>query len=143
MESFERNIYESLFDKAAVEVVRWDKIDSGSIEKIFCRDQIRLAAKSLVNYFDHACKTDDMREKLGRYLYPAGNFDGMMLFLRCAVRGEGCETMLEFLNQSFEQSNPYNEPLWVLWGRFLTDVLDVLRQWICCKDNVMERIKYF
>ena len=24
-----------------------------------------------------------------------------------------------------------------------TDVLDVLREWTCCKDKVMERIPYF
>jgi hypothetical protein len=111
-------------------------MDGDVLARIFRQEQIRKAAESLVNFVEQASEVDETRKRLGRYLYPAGSFDNLMLFLRCTVRGKDCKEMLEFLNQSFERSNPYNEPLWVLWGRFLTDVLDALRQWTCCKDKV-------
>ncbi len=143
MDYFERKTYESHFSKEEIEIVRWDQMDCEALVTIFRNEQIRQAAESLVSYVEQYSETDDMKKKLGRYLYPAGRFDNMMLFLRCAVQEEGYVGMLDLLNQNLAQSNPYNEPLWVLWGRFITDVLDVLRQWTGCKDKVMERLPYF
>lgn len=143
MECFERKTYEMLFRKEEIEIVRWDKMDCEVLAAIFRNEQIRRVAESLVSHVEQYSEKDDMRKKLSRYLYPAGRFDDMMSFLRCIVREESCEAMLTLLNQNFTQSNPYNEPLWVLWGRFLIDVLDALRQWNCCRDKVMERIPSF
>ena len=143
LDYFERKTYESHFSKEEIEIVRWDQMDCEALVTIFRNEQIRQAAESLVSYVEQYSETDDMKKKLGRYLYPAGRFDNMMLFLRCAVQAEGYVEMLDILNQNLAQANPYNEPLWVLWGRFITDVLDALRQWTCCKDKVMERLPYF
>lgn len=143
MDYFERKTYESYFSKEEIEIVRWDQMDCEVLVTILRNEQIRQAAESLVSYVGQYCETDDMKKKLGRYLYPAGRFDNMMLFLRCAVQEEGYVEMLDLLKQNLAQSNPYNEPLWVLWGRFITDMLDVFRQWTCCKDKLMERLPYF
>lgn len=143
MDCFERKNYELLFSKEEIEIVRWDKMDCEALVAIFRNEQIRRAAESLVSYVEQYSETDNMKKKLGRYLYPAGRFDNMMLFLRCAVQEEGRVEMLDLLNQNVAQSNPYNEPLWVLWGRFLTDVLDALRQWTRYSAKVMERMPYF
>ena len=143
MDCFELKSYELFFRKEAIELVRWDEIDREALVAMFHNEKIRRAAESLVSYVEQYSETDNMKKKLARYLYPAGRFDNVMLFLRCAVQEEGCVGMIDLLNQNFAQSNPYDEPLWVLWGRFLTDVLDVLREWTCCKDKVMERIPYF
>lgn len=143
MDSFELKTYAPLFHKEAMEIVRWDKIDSDALAGIFGQGQIRRAAESLVNYFDQVSGTNDTRKKLGRYLYPAGSFDDMMLFLRCVVRAEGYEEMIMLLNQNFARANGYNDPLWIIWGRFLTDVFDMLKQWARCKDKVIYRMQYF
>lgn len=143
MDCFERKTYEALFRKEEIEIVRWDKMDCEALVAMFRNEQIRKAAESLVSYVEQDSESDDMKEKLGRYLYPAGRFDNMMLFLRCAVQEVGRVEMLALLNKNVAQSNPYNEPLWVLWGRFLTDVLDALRHWTHCSNKVLERMPYF
>jgi hypothetical protein len=139
MDCFERKKYESYFSKEAQDTVRWDKVDSEAIQGIFSEERLRLAAAGIVNYFGGTWRNDG-RKKLCRYLYPAGNFEDMLMFLQCAVKGEGCGEMIMCLNRNFARDNGYNEPLWVIWGRFLTDVLDVLRQWIRCDDRAIERI---
>ncbi|MBP2660853.1 MAG: hypothetical protein H6Q69_3885 [Firmicutes bacterium] len=140
MECFDLKSYEPYFHKERVEITRWDSIDDNVIRYMFYQEPLRSAAESFVSYFGNVFEGDERYKKIGRFFYPAGNFDAMLSFLRYAVSQKDCNTEIICLTRIFAQDNCYNEPSWILWGRFLNDVLDMLKQWKGYDDKAVEHI---
>ena len=163
MDRLDLETFEMYLKRETVEIIRWDAIDYNTVYFLFSKEPLKSAVNSLLTYFGIPLKkchgvekiSDECGsrykyskelKKVGRFLYPAGNFDDVLLFLQSAARRNAPKNAAKYyydfvipsITASLERNNCYHEPSWILWKRFWIDVFGVLKCWSQLDKNAVK-----
>lgn len=132
--------YAFLFPVEMEALPRWDCVTLEIAKKIFLPYSETI--RHLSGYVNNL--NTESNKRLNAFLCDGRNFVNIIAFLTSIVENSQSkfkELVNSLINQELQDWNCYYEPLWVLWKRYLQDILDALE--LYQRTEREERIKNF
>jgi hypothetical protein len=111
-----------------IEIKRWDRLELQSAKELFL--QYTDSIKTLLEIANGLEQKEFLT--LERYLCYGRKLANMLRFLKTVFDGNQesyTNIVIPVIEAELQNLNGYDEPAWILWKRYLQNVLDVLRRW--------------